>query len=642
MNVCLMFKSAALVICAGALLVGCTTDEEGADRPPVHLDTQTQALGEASQAVTFSGIGAGEMPTADDRVAIHFLNRVRTAPYMWNIMVDTDGDMMADSPAPLQPAMQYQHYFAEAGRWQSDHAIEQQCFCAGTMEDPDQANATCCAIGEVNGEVACTGPRVECDDTEGRTISRERWEILNRGPGEIRQEFFWQNTLDEPGVVPGEIAAAFVFQNALGSVIADRQNAIGIAQLTTPIIPDECREPEESCEVGTCTGDDGENICDTETNSDCLGICQGDGTDPASPVPCTLPEPPDAEQCAPENLQQFFSVSYAFGRSSEPTPVLLDGVAYQLGLTADMNNPGGTFGVTPDGETDFAVHYFEPAGPPQDIQAVVDGNCVALDYWVEPPNTGGYDTDTGDDMGMGDMGDMGMADMGTPEPEEPYVGATYQGRASLTAGCHRYFFATTDAEGFITRFPTLGSLGVQTNAEGNVVPNDDTCPSWSPANVASSCLPAGDACSNGDTRPCYTGRDGTQDFGICGVGVETCEMGRWSGLCEGETRPDAEEECGDEIDNNCNGSVDEGCPVIVDPNNNNNNGNNANNGNNENNSNNGSNNANNGNNNGNNGNGSDKGSEDDGCSTVPTGNAPTPFALVALLLAGLVGLRRRR
>lgn len=63
-------------------------------------------------------------------------------------------------------------------------------------------------------------------------------------------------------------------------------------------------------------------------------------------------------------------------------------------------------------------------------------------------------------------------------------------------------------------------------------------------------------CTPGTTAACYTGAGGTKGVGACRGGTRTCSAaGRW-GECEGEVVP-AAEECGDDVDNDCNGSTDE-------------------------------------------------------------------------------------
>ena len=63
-------------------------------------------------------------------------------------------------------------------------------------------------------------------------------------------------------------------------------------------------------------------------------------------------------------------------------------------------------------------------------------------------------------------------------------------------------------------------------------------------------------CNPGDVHDCYDGSMGTQNVGPCHGGTATCDStGMW-GACQGEVVPKGEI-CGDNIDNNCNGQVDE-------------------------------------------------------------------------------------
>src|SRR5690606_11426882 len=64
-------------------------------------------------------------------------------------------------------------------------------------------------------------------------------------------------------------------------------------------------------------------------------------------------------------------------------------------------------------------------------------------------------------------------------------------------------------------------------------------------------------CVNGQTQSCYTGGSGTQNVGPCKAGTQTCSNGQW-GSCVGQVLPTAET-C-DNVDNNCNGVVDDGNP----------------------------------------------------------------------------------
>lgn len=67
-------------------------------------------------------------------------------------------------------------------------------------------------------------------------------------------------------------------------------------------------------------------------------------------------------------------------------------------------------------------------------------------------------------------------------------------------------------------------------------------------------------CNNGDTRSCYSGPSGTSGVGACRTGTQTCLNGNY-GACTGEVLP-SPEICGNNIDDNCNGSIDETCAPI--------------------------------------------------------------------------------
>ncbi len=61
-------------------------------------------------------------------------------------------------------------------------------------------------------------------------------------------------------------------------------------------------------------------------------------------------------------------------------------------------------------------------------------------------------------------------------------------------------------------------------------------------------------CEPGDTDECYDGPAATEGIGVCAAGSATCsEVGTW-GECVGSTLPGAEL-CGNDIDENCDGSL---------------------------------------------------------------------------------------
>jgi hypothetical protein len=63
-------------------------------------------------------------------------------------------------------------------------------------------------------------------------------------------------------------------------------------------------------------------------------------------------------------------------------------------------------------------------------------------------------------------------------------------------------------------------------------------------------------CEAGATETCYGGASGTQNNAPCMSGTRTCSAGGTWGVCEGEVVPSSEV-CGNTVDDNCNGTVDE-------------------------------------------------------------------------------------
>jgi len=63
-------------------------------------------------------------------------------------------------------------------------------------------------------------------------------------------------------------------------------------------------------------------------------------------------------------------------------------------------------------------------------------------------------------------------------------------------------------------------------------------------------------CMPGQKRLCYTGDPNTRGVGACRDGIEECTIEGWSGICNGEIKPSTEI-CGDGIDNDCNGLIDD-------------------------------------------------------------------------------------
>ncbi len=63
-------------------------------------------------------------------------------------------------------------------------------------------------------------------------------------------------------------------------------------------------------------------------------------------------------------------------------------------------------------------------------------------------------------------------------------------------------------------------------------------------------------CTPGKVSDCYSGQEGTEGVGPCKGGTRTCEPGGTWSQCIGEIAP-SQELCGDGVDNNCSGTIDE-------------------------------------------------------------------------------------
>jgi len=71
----------------------------------------------------------------------------------------------------------------------------------------------------------------------------------------------------------------------------------------------------------------------------------------------------------------------------------------------------------------------------------------------------------------------------------------------------------------------------------------------------------GSACELGTSRPCYGGDEATRNVGACREGVQSCSVEGWSS-CAGAVLP-VDEIADDGVDNDCDGSVDEGSGPVA-------------------------------------------------------------------------------
>jgi len=709
---------AAAFLALFVALAGCNTSDmersgpgDRAKESGDETETRESSIGASTQAYSYDDDGERPIPSYNERLSRHLLNRFRLDPEKYGIET-------MQGPVPPQLPLIGDASLVEAGRWQARHVLSQSanedgegaegsCLCPQFQPRPemmgqgacclsddadvaceirteDQCQGedvrfapgadcgaagcplfdrknSCCPMTRDKGEVRCTKypAPITCDDKENATDEPRRWKLLETGSASIVNELYQRQVLpSDSGLseIPGELAACWAVGGCSAPTVrllppqpflGRRVSAMGVAQSSEPQVPDKCKPPEDTCDVGTCTSTEtGENTCTEADQPNCTGQCEGEACDGVCreenedgekiPVQCDLPTSPDPEECQPSEYPHKHYISYVHGNTQEPIPTLIDGIHYRLGLFA------GVFDATSEGETGFGIHYYEPAGEAQAAQVVVEGTCESLSIEkrnitqdtsastghldggiIGPdattsdtstfdsaivdsspsdsstrdssatdsstPDSSTTDSSTGDssttdsstrdssttDSSTTDGGDTVSSDGGTDVESDTsdagggatnYWGLRYGTEVDLDTGCHRYVFSFTDAVGFIHTYPRYGSLGakiaeLQTD-DGTMkapVANDENCPVWSPDRPSMSCLPEGDECVSGETRRCYTGRDNTRGKGICELGTEQCENGRWSGVCNGEVTPKSEESCGDDKDNDCNGFVDENC-----------------------------------------------------------------------------------
>ena len=545
---------------------------------PTQQDTQrmlTQQVGEAARPLWASGVGTGLQPDYRARMLAFYYNRFRVAPHLYGLTYESPPMSSMRLPFIPAPPARLDPYMAEPGRWLAQFREQTGCVCDNAAVgydpmNPDTAeqeafvNSTCCELDVVGGAAQCVGPLVPCDNPNA-TPRGVRWGRLNLGPTQIQNEGLTRQgspiTADFLSLLGASLGAVNnssgqqFLQAGLSRGSSVPGSAIGVSIIETVEVPESCQVREDPCPGGSCQDPDtGALVCEEADNPQCLGLCEG-GEEGGRP--CSLPEPMEGpDECDPLNYPTVETLVFAQGQTQAPTPVLSDGIHATLGneppMGVNLMTPeGAVFYPAPEGTTTFAVHYYEtdgtPAGTPSAIDVVVDGSCNPMNLYATP-----------DVLPV------------TNQPA-PLAGELYTHDVALTPGCYRYVFVAKDGAGFEYTYPTYGSLQAQVGMggmDGNevlVVLNDETCPIWVPEREDISCAQSPQECEAGDERPCYTGLYGTQDRGACQLGTESCQGGRWSGSCAGEVTPEAADACGDGVDNDCDGGIDEGCEQTGEP-----------------------------------------------------------------------------
>jgi hypothetical protein len=138
---------------------------------------------------------------------------------------------------------------------------------------------------------------------------------------------------------------------------------------------------------------------------------------------------------------------------------------------------------------------------------------------------------------------------GSADPAARGVGACRDGTQSCVQS--NEFVGWGDCTGAVLPGAEVCTGTGDENCDGRTGCADPECA------TQAGCIPD---CQTGATQPCYSGPDGTSGVGVCHTGVRSCDAsGHW-GDCVGEVTPGTEGplhgNCGDGLDNNCNGLTD--------------------------------------------------------------------------------------
>jgi N-acetylneuraminic acid mutarotase len=104
---------------------------------------------------------------------------------------------------------------------------------------------------------------------------------------------------------------------------------------------------------------------------------------------------------------------------------------------------------------------------------------------------------------------------------------------------------------------------------GDVTPQPESCANAldDDCNGQVNDAAAGCVCLPNSSQGCYSGPVGTRGVGICQAGTHVCDpSGMAWGACTGEVLPLAQEDCTTDVDDDCNGEVNEGSVCICTPN----------------------------------------------------------------------------
>ena len=151
--------------------------------------------------------------------------------------------------------------------------------------------------------------------------------------------------------------------------------------------------------------------------------------------------------------------------------------------------------------------------------------------------------------GGGEATDVTFGDSRPGEGSSSTVGASESSGDASSTGVG----SSSSSSGAVTEAPTMtptSTGGPECVEDGDCAgnPNGGLCD----AGVCTT------ACLPGDTKPCYSGPLEKVDVGACKRGTATCTAdGLGWGACAGEVLPAPGELCGNDVDDDCNGEVDD-------------------------------------------------------------------------------------
>ena len=322
--------------------------------------------------------------------------------------------------------------------------------------------------------------------------------------------------------------------------------------------------PTGTAGVGVCA--EGTRICDSEGLG--YGACTGEVT-PIAEV-CGDGLDNDCEGTADDGCVCLpGSAAACYGG-----PAGTDGIGVCASGVQTCNASGTGYGVCVGDVTPVAEVCGD--GLDNDCDGIFDNNCVcapgsAVPCYDGPPGTDGVGTCTSGVQTCNASGTAYGACAGSVTPVVEICGDALDNDCDgvsddfcvcspgATSACYSGSPDTEDIGACMSGLRTCNASGSGYEAcIGEITPVGEVCGDGLD-NDCDGIADDGCICLPGSAAVCYGGPTGTDGVGACTSGVQTCNAsGTGYGACIGDVTPVAEV-CGDGLDNDCDGIVDEGC-----------------------------------------------------------------------------------